>query len=60
MVETAVKKNPVGQLHEPSLLLVAEATHDLQSVALLQLAHPEEQGVQIPFKSKNPTLQIHF
>jgi hypothetical protein len=48
------KKNPVKQLQEPSLLLVAEATHCLQLVALVQIAHPEEQDVQTSLKSKNP------
>lgn len=43
-----MKKYPLGQAQEPLLLFVAETTHCWQDVDEEQLAHPGEQGVQIP------------
>lgn len=50
------KKYPAKQLQDPLLLFVADATHCLQAVALVQTPHPEEHAVQTPLKSKNPAL----
>ena len=50
------KKYPSKQLHTPLVPLVAEATHCLHVVPLVQTAHPEAQAVHIPAASYNPLL----